>query len=285
MGLISDLHHGLEKTALPRLETFLTAAKDRKVDCIAQLGDFNYGGSRGRECIDLWNGFSGDSFHVLGNHDMDVLAKDDILSDWEMAGRYYSFDRGGFHFVVLDRNNLKTPDGYVPYARANYFVDSNMRGYADPEQLEWLRNDLEAAQRPIVIFMHQGLGMQNDAYDPGDPRGIIETILEQANRKSDRSKVVACFCGHHHIDCYNCKNGIHYVWMNSASYYWVGDRYGRMAPYRDSLFAFIQFHPDGWIEIEGRNSQWVSPTPAERGYPGAEKLTTNISNRHLAIST
>jgi hypothetical protein len=54
-----------------------------------------------------------------------------------------------------------------------------------------------------------------------------------------------------------------------------------MAPYRDPLFAFATFHPGGMIEIEGRRTEWVPPSPKERGHPEADKLTPYISDRRL----
>ena len=58
-----------------------------------------------------WNRFQGPKYHVLGNHDMDVCNKQTIMALWGMPKRYYSFDEGGFHFVVLDRNLWKKDDG------------------------------------------------------------------------------------------------------------------------------------------------------------------------------
>ena len=281
LGLIADLHHGLEPSAMERLERFLEAVDERKPDGILQMGDFNYGDRASDECSKLWSQFSGPRFHVLGNHDMDKQTKSGIVERWEMPDRYYSFDKGAWHFIVLDRNNLSTESGYVPYSKANFYVESKLRGHADPGQLEWLEADLEATDRPTAVFVHQGLGMQDEPYPPGDARAPIEKVLESSRTKEGTPKVVACFCGHHHIDRYNLKNGIHYVWINSASYYWVGGAYGRMAPYEDSLFAFATFANDGKIEIEGRRTDWSEPSPKERGYPNADELTTWISDRKL----
>lgn len=283
MGVIADLHHGLAEHAMAHLETFMQAVDARKPDVLLQLGDFNFGTPESKECMDLWRQFNGARHHVLGNHDMDFTTKEEMLDVWEMPNRYYSFDRDGYHFVVLDRNNLKTPDGYVPYANANFYVDSAMRSHADPEQLEWLTVDLAETTLPTVIFVHQGLGMHADPYPSGDPRGAIEAVLEQATWEDGVPKVVACFCGHHHIDRYNLKKGIHYVWLNSASYYWVGDAYGRMANYKEALFSFLTFHPDR-IEIVGRQTEWEAPDPQERGYPEADALTPYISDRSLSLA-
>jgi 3',5'-cyclic AMP phosphodiesterase CpdA len=279
MGVIADLHHGLEPRAMERLETFIGDVESREPDCILQLGDFNFGTRQSDECMRLWRQYEGERHHVLGNHDMDFVTKEEIVEFWAMPGPYYSFDAGGYHFVVLDRNVLRTPDGYIHYGRGNFYVDPIMRAHADPEQLEWLADDLSTTGLPTVIFSHQGLGMDDGDGQEAGARKSIETVLEGANR--DGAKIIACFCGHHHLDRYARKQGIHYVWLNSASYYWVGDAYGRMAPYRDSLYTFVTFHPDGLIEVEGRTTAWDSPTPLERGYPGAAELTPYISARQI----
>ena len=41
-----------------------------------------------------------------------------------------AFVRGGFRFVVLDRNNLRTDEGDVPYAKGNYFVGDEGDDYS-----------------------------------------------------------------------------------------------------------------------------------------------------------
>ena len=159
LGIIADLHHGLAPRAMERLDTFMQAVQKRKPDAILQLGDFNFGTTESEECLDLWRTFEAPRFHVLGNHDMDFATKDAIVKKWQMPGRYYSFDFGAFHVVVLDRNNLKTDEGYTPYSEANFYVDASLRGYADNTQLAWLRTDLAATDLPVIIFVHQGLGL------------------------------------------------------------------------------------------------------------------------------
>ncbi len=280
-GVISDLHHGLFPRAMERLEAFLDAMARQNVDFIIQLGDFNYAKEESRECLDLWESFDGPKYHVLGNHDMDFKAKEDVVALWSMPARFYSFDIGGFHFVVLDRNNLNIDGKFEPYSKGNYYVDQSRRGWADPVQLEWLRQDLTQTNKPSVIFVHQGLGMDPIENPVQDPRGQIQAVFEAANRQAGQTRVIACFSGHHHIDRHNLLNGIHYTWINSASYYWVGEDYGRMAPYKDSLFATVTLRTGGSIDIEGRRSTWEAPTPEERGFPGADKLTPYISDRHL----
>ena len=280
LGVIADLHHGLAPRAMERLDTFMQAVDARKPDAILQLGDFNYGTDESDECLDLWRTFPGPRYHVLGNHDMDFVSKDTIVKKWQMPGRYYSLDFGAYHMVMLDRNNLKTEEGFTPYREANFYVDASLRGYADSAQLAWLREDLAATNLPVIVFVHQGLGRPTSMPDASR---AIEIVLEEHNQESSGSKVVACFCGHHHIDRYANKNGIHYVWINSASYYWVGADYGRMAPYSRALYTFLTLHADGVIEIEASHAEWESPSPKERNFPGAEELTPFIEARRLQL--
>ena len=116
-GLIADLHHGLEPTAQARLEAFVADATEREVDAIVQLGDFNFGTGENRPCMEAWNAFEGERHHVLGNHDMDKVSKPEVMDFWAMEKRYSSFDRGGFHFVVLDGNSTcHDIDGLAPFA-------------------------------------------------------------------------------------------------------------------------------------------------------------------------
>lgn len=279
MGVIADLHFGLAPDAMDRLQAFMGDVDQVKPNCILQLGDFNYGIGDARGCLREWEQFSGPRHHVLGNHDMDKTDKQHIMEAWQMPGRFYSFDHRGWHFVVLDRNHIRVGGDYTPYDRANFYVDGRLRGFADPPQLEWLAADLAGTELPTVVFCHQGLGMGDDT-DPRTAGGLIEAVLSQAN-EANPAKVRACVCGHHHVDRYNYRDHVHYLWINSASYYWVGDKYGRMAPYTDPLYTFFTFHPDGVIEVEGRKSDWAKPTPKERGYPQASTLTAFIRQRRL----
>lgn len=279
MGLIADLHFGLAPDALERLEAFMTEVERIAPSCLLQLGDFNYGTEDAERCLKLWNEFRGPRYHVLGNHDMDKTDKAHQVELWEMPGRYYSFDRRGWHIVALDRNNFFDGKAYTPYAKGNYFRQGHERDHADPEQLEWLAEDLARTELPTVVFAHQGLGM-TEKIEAATASGKIERVLASANEATP-SKVVAVFCGHHHVDRYQFRDGIHFVWINSASYSWIGEKFGGMAPYRDPLYTFLTFHSDKSIEIRGKDSAWRPPTPEDRGYPDFEQINAHIRGRRL----
>ena len=282
LGVIADLHHGLAPDALERLEEFMTAVGQRKPDAIIQLGDFNYATPESEPCMELWNSFSGPRFHVLGNHDMDFETKEAVVENWGMPHRYYDFEIGGFHVVVLDRNNLKTDEGFVPYSKANFYVGARQRAYADPEQLEWLKGVLKASSKPVVVFAHQGLGHPRSTALSNRP---IEQVFEAHNEQAGWTQVVACLCGHHHIDRHIKKQGIDYLWINSASYYWVGSEYGSMAFYQGPLFTFMTLDGGRSMTIESSATEWAAPSPQERGFPGAGELTTFIEERQFTFGS
>jgi len=181
---------------------------------------------------------------------------------------------------------------------ADVHKDPPQSGYAryiGAEQQQWLRRELENTTLPTVVFSHQSLE---------DPGGIangeaIRRILEEANQAAGRKKVVACFSGHHHIDYSREINGIHYIQINSMSYFWVGGDYQHVryskeidrdypwikytVPYKDPLFALVTLGSDGTIQIEGTQSEWVGPSPWDIGYPADRKdrIVPHISTRRL----
>lgn len=283
-GVIADVHHGLAEGTERRLEEFLAEASRRELDFIVQLGDFNHPVRAARGFLNTWMGYRGPRHGVLGNHDMDMGSKEHAVDMWQVPGRYYSFDAGMHHFVVLDANNIYRDRGFVPYADGNYFqAGGAQNSHCDDEQLDWLAADLASTRRATVVFVHQPI---DDSYKGGScqNRHRVRAILEEANRRAGWQKVVACFQGHHHDDGYEERRGVHYFRVNSSSYLWVGGDYGRMAHYDRSLFGFVTM-TEGEIVLEGRNAEWVPPTPAERGVPEAGHFVPRIVDRRVSIRT
>jgi len=84
-------------------------------------------------------------FQVVGNHDLDQESPVDDGStrtfNRHFGPRYYSFDRGAAHYVVLD-DVFWHGFGYL--------------GYVGSDQLRWLENDLRfvEAGRPVIVACH-----------------------------------------------------------------------------------------------------------------------------------
>jgi 3',5'-cyclic AMP phosphodiesterase CpdA len=97
-------------------------------------------------------------FHAIGNHDVwgwgwnspDIKAdplygKAMALQQLGLKQRYYSFDRGGWHFIVLDSTHKPNEASKYPYI-----------GKLDDEQFDWLVKDVEAtpASTPVCLASH-----------------------------------------------------------------------------------------------------------------------------------
>jgi len=300
-GLIADPHADLIPDKNERLGKFMEKALSKEVDFIIQLGDFCFPKKENLDFLSIWQQYKGPKYHVLGNHDMDVSSKAVIMDFLEMPANYYSFDQQGVHFVVLDANYLFTDHQYLDYDTANFYVNDSLRTYINPEQIDWLKQDLAQTSLPTIIFSHQSLinpiwGIKN--------RMEVQQLLEKENERVGFQKVIACFNGHDHIDFYRELNGIHYIEVNSMSYQWLGEKYSskdryaaalyeqypnldKFAPYKDSLFTFIELDvSNGWLTIEGLQSEWLAPSPQDLGVPiqvyGARN-SPEISGRMIQI--
>ena len=266
IGMITDLHHlQFGNVEEARMKGFMDAVMMEKPDFIIQNGDFCRP-KKSEGIMAEWNRFKGPKYHVLGNHDMDVCDKQTIMALWGMEKCYYSFDTGGFHFVVMDRNFLKEDDGTLTaYNTSNWGpLPSPKRSFTDKEQLDWLRDDLANALHPVIIFMHQPVFVSDFVDELGNADEILK-IFDEANfnatNQGRAAKVAAVFMGHDHDDRYGERNGVHYFIINSSTYVYTksGAYY-----YKDPLFAFITLDPAGKLTIEGRSTTYTSgDTPDE----------------------
>lgn len=84
--------------------------------------------------------------YVIGNHDLDLDAPEDRYSTdtWQrvFGPKYYSFDYGQVHFVVLDNIFLIEPNSY--------------NSALGDDQVTWLENNLATVprDRTVVLLMH-----------------------------------------------------------------------------------------------------------------------------------
>ena len=289
-AVATDIHQDIMHDGPQRLQAFIDAANQARVDMAIQLGDFCQPIPANRAFLAEWEALDVARYNVLGNHDMDGgFTRQDTVAYMSMSDRYYSFDRKGWHCVVLDGNDPSEPP-QAGYARG---VAANQRA--------WLAADLQGTDLPVLIFIHQSL----DRGEVDGDRDVLD-ILAAHNRKVDWRQVVAVFSGHHHLDYAVSIDGIWHVQINSMSDYWLGDDFKHVryspaadaafpnikytAPYKDPLYAIVRAEPDGSLYIEGIESQWVGPSPSELGYLQAHgaglplagaSLRPGIATRHL----
>jgi predicted phosphodiesterase len=214
VGLITDLHHADKPPAGSRhyresVGKLLEAGKqfkEEKIDFVVELGDL----VDRAESVDVEMGYlttinehfssiCDDRHYVLGNHCVDTLTKREFLGTVGREQSYYSFDRGGFHFIVLD--SCFRADG-EPYGRSNFvWNDPNIPG----EELDWLRQDLKATDKPVVIFAHQRLDVSTNVGVKNNAE--VRAILEASG------KVRVVLQGHSHDNDLKEISGIHYCTM------------------------------------------------------------------------
>lgn len=216
VGLVTDLHYADKPPAgsrhyretIPKLKEVAGQFQSDQPDFVVFHGDLiDSGKSLEQEKIHLQTVVKAISaipfpkYYVLGNHCVDQLKKVEFLQGVGQKASYYSFDKNGFHFVVLD--SCFKSDG-TPYGRRNFkWTDANV---PQPE-LEWLQADLKQTTHPAVIFAHQPLDLKDTDAHAVKNSSEVRKVLEESG------KVAAVFQGHSHRNKYSEIGGIHYCTM------------------------------------------------------------------------
>lgn len=186
-------------------------------------------------------------FHSMGNHEVfGLYVESGVDSTHEEYGkkmyenklekRYYSFDHKNWHFIVLDGI------GFTP--------DRHYYGFVDPEQVNWLKEDLEKTGKdvPVALSIHIPLvsvGQQimqgpTEAFGPGS----IITNAKEVREILEQYNVKLVLQGHlHFLEDVNY-NGIHYITGGAVSSgWWQGPRHGMEE-------GFLK------IDVDGENFTW-----------------------------
>jgi hypothetical protein len=263
-GVVTDLHYADTETrgnryyreSVGKLQSCLPLLNSSSLDFLIELGDFKDQDEPPAEKATLqylrsieaaFRQFRGPTFHVLGNHDMDSLSKIQVLSNIQnsrISGPrgYYSFDSKAVHFVVLDANFSSNGQDYD-------HSDFDWRDCNIPApQLAWLRADLAAATRPVIVFVHQLLDGEGDVFVKNAPE--VRSVLEHSG------KVIAVFQGHHHEGRYTLMQAIHYCTLKA-----MVDGSGE----DNNSCAIVEVHADGSLMVRGF---WKAATQSLEKQPG-----------------
>jgi len=186
-----------------------------------------------RQIDGIYRGFDGPRHYVLGNHELEVLSKEQFIESTGMPGAHDGFDGGGFRFLVLDANYME--DG-TPYKAGNFAWTES---YVARAEGEWLEKELGRTTKRVIVFVHQPLddehglhGVKNGA----EVRGILERS----------GKVMAVFQGHQHRGAYRKIGGIHYFTMRGMC---------EGAGPGNSAYAMVRVKEGGGIEVRGYSTQ------------------------------
>ena len=102
---------------------------------------------------EMSEGFEMPVYNTMGNHELYGLRPipdtghaeyGEKMFENRIGKRFYSFDHGGWHFLILDGNEKGDDE------------PGSIIGKVDDTQLEWISNDLENVdpQTPIVVVIH-----------------------------------------------------------------------------------------------------------------------------------
>ncbi|MCA9104737.1 MAG: metallophosphoesterase [Planctomycetales bacterium] len=247
IGLITDLHYADKPTAgtrhyrdtLAKLEQASKEFAAKPLDFVVELGDL----IDAAESVETELGYletinerfaaiSEHRHYVLGNHCVDTLTKAEFLGKVGQEKSYYSFDHGGFHFIVLDA--CFRSDG-TPYERKNFqWTDANVSA----AELEWLAEDLAGNQLPTIVFAHQRL-------DTADNHGV-KNNEQVRDLFSEHGNVAAVFQGHSHQNDHREINGIHYVTLVAMVEGPIQEHNG---------FSILELHADSSLRLHGFRDQ------------------------------
>jgi len=247
-GIVTDAHYAdkpggrrVYRESLAKMTECVRLMNDKKVDFLVELGDFIDKGSDGKESAlehldaieSIYKKFDGPRYHVLGNHDMDRLSKAEFMSRVDNTGidedaTYYSYDRKGVHFVVLDA--CFTSDG-KPYGEVRFgWKDANIA----PEELEWLKKDLASTDKPVIVFCHQLLC--------GEGAHYVNNAAEVRQVLEDDKNVLGLFTGHNHGGKYSQIEGIHYYTLKAMV---------EGSGAENNAYAIVDVHEDNSMTVSG----------------------------------
>ena len=260
IGIVADVHaHDVDSPAEgkfmvsypERLSAFVDAMNAWPADFVIELGDFVNGwlvlgaplGDPGRipcileEADKIYAGFNGPRYHVIGNHDVYNLTKEQYVECLGMQGTYYSFDTKSYHIVALDvQFDEKGNDLANTYTGVSGFVPTS--------ELAWLRADLSSTDKPTVVCVHQMLDLSVEEWG----RSLVANAQEVRDILAKSGVVIAVFQGHDHDNGHSFIDGVHYVTFEAL----VDQR-------TPSSWAMVTLDPVARtivIEGEGEQADW-----------------------------
>jgi len=205
IGIFADLHaHDTDSPGegkvmtnyRERLQTFVDAMNAWPADLVIELGDlvngkFVLGAELGEaeriigildDAESVYAQFEGPRYYVLGNHEFYDLSKEEFLEHSDATATYLSFDAGAYHFVMLDAQYSKTG---ADYGHMGWVV----QGSIPESELDWLREDLAATDKPTIVCIHQPLDV-DFALLAGGPEvsnnKAVQAVLQPDRRHSLR---------------------------------------------------------------------------------------------------
>lgn len=250
---ITDVHIRPEEGVPDRYKKCLHQVKQHKIDFVLNGGDSIHAAdypdiTRARvdeqwnawfDCMKELDGY--EVFGCIGNHDpwwaapdkTDMMyGKDYVVKQLGIPNRYYSFNRKGWHFVILDGNN--------PHITL------------DDEQYKWLEADLTAqpTNTPTLLMSHFPVFGATPILVGGN-HSDNKKLKDLFYRHRDKVRVV--LSGHNHLYDKVLYNNVWYCCNGAMSGFWwgkgdkdsAGEGYYLETP---PGFAILKLYANGVVE-------------------------------------
>lgn len=245
---ITDVHIRPEHDAPNRFKKCLEEIKKHKVDFFMNGGDTIYAADyhyikreRVDEQWDIWKSLRREIseyevYSCLGNHDMwwaaskndSMYGKDYVVKQLKIPGRYYSFNKNNWHFIILDSNNENA-------------------GALDKVQRDWLETDLNKLDHGsnVLIMSHYPIvGINGGTHTD---RNYIKDLFYSHNDKK-----ITCISGHVHLLDSIVYNNVSYYCNGALSGFWWedGDEKSRKKYWVEETppgYSIIELFDDGSI--------------------------------------
>ena len=192
-------------------------------------------------------------YYAIGNHDIwgwfvknDDLIKQDSLygkqwaiEEFGMPGRYYSFSKEKWKFIVLDSTQLNPAGGYI--------------GKLDEDQFQWLEHELKSTpvSQFICIVSHIPIlaicsGLFFDKTEPNGDFKIQRNLMHSDFLRIKKlffsyPNVRTCISGHVHLQDELTYLGIKYYCNGAVSGNWWNGSFQEFAP----AYAVMELFDDG----------------------------------------
>lgn len=304
-GMYAD-KRGIQDDAAPpwwcgdcdeRLDFIFDRAKKENVNFIIHCGDFCHNPRGDRAAVEKYNNFEIPTYHVLGNHEMQIIPLEEVIDIYKMPADYYYFDKNGFRFVALNANYLKVGDEYIPQSAGNLAKYRGERNYLSPEQIAWFEEVVMTSPYPVVVFGHADMSRDDEKEDAWKDREDFRNVIRKAHK--NKKRVLMYIGGHMHVDGLNIKEHVCYFNINSPTMYWMPTNHSCFPPefhnkypgasnclyYNDPIHAVITLSEDGTIEIDGMESSFFCgidhKTVMGKDCHACVKITPNVLSEKL----
>ena len=180
-------------------------------------------------------------YHVLGNHDLNLMAPDDASSDETFERVYgpanYLFQVGQVHFIVLDNVFWK---GYTGSYKGGVPASDNYEGRLSESQLGLVKNYLALIPKTDRIVLATSLPLHN----PWSKKHGTPECSQLLKLLSEFPHLLA-ICGHAHLNHHHfldAKHGYNNAQGNQVHHYMIGAASGSW--YRGPVDQFgVPFMP------------------------------------------